>query len=171
MKITLSGLDRQLKGLLTVYLIVVTIGVSLGLVYVSQTTSMTPNGMIERYNGSETNESDIEFAESYPKSLSELLTTTHSHILGMSFIFFSIGLIFNFNTLISGLPKTIIMIEPLISLVATFGSIWLIRYADPAFVYLTYLSAVLMYAGFYTIVSISIYELVILNEEKELRNK
>lgn len=160
MKITLSGLERELKGFLTVYLVVIAIGVSLGLVYVSQTTSMTPKGTIERYNGSGIEEGEIEFAETYPKPLSELLTTTHSHILGLSFIFFSAGLIFYFNTIIKGFLKTVLMIEPLISLVITFGSIWLLRFADETFVYLTFLSSVLMYTGFYTIVIICIYEMV-----------
>ncbi len=160
MKITLSGIDKQLKRFLLIYLIVITIGVTVGLIYLSKTTSMTPKDTVERYNGSEIKDNDIEIAESYPITIMELLTTTHSHLLGMSFIFLSTGMIFYFNTVIRGLFKTIIMVEPLVSLVVTFGSIWLIRFVNPVFVYLTFLSAFLMYTGFYFIILISLYELV-----------
>jgi hypothetical protein len=161
MNIKLSLLDKQLKTFLAAYLIIVTIGVSIGLIYLSQTTSMTPKGTIERFNGSETKEVELDIPESYPKPISELLVSTHNHILGLSFIFFSVGLIFYFNTIIKGMLKTVLMVEPLISSIITFGSIWLIRFVDPAFVYLTFISSILMYTGFYIIVLISLFELLI----------
>jgi len=160
MNLKLSLLDKELRTFLAVYLIIVAIGVSIGLIYLSQTTSMTPKGTIERFNGSETKEVELDIPESYPKPISELLVSTHNHILGLSFIFFSVGLIFYFNSIIKGMLKTVLMVEPLISSIITFGSIWLIRFVDPAFVYLTFLSSILMYTGFYIIVSISLYELI-----------
>lgn len=160
MNIKLSLLDKQLKTFLAVYLIILTIGVSIGLIYLNQTTSMTPKGAIERFNGSQTEADDLDVPDKYPKPMSELLVSTHNHILGLSFIFFTVGFIFYFNSIIKGILKTILMLEPLISIIITFGSIWLIRFVDPAFVYLTFVSSILMYTGFYIMSIISIYELI-----------
>jgi hypothetical protein len=166
MNLKLFLLDKELKTFLAVYLIIVAIGVSIGLIYLSQTTSMTPKGTVERFNGSETKEVELDIPESYPKPIGELLVSTHNHILGLSFIFFSVGLIFYFNSIIKGMLKTVLMVEPLISSIITFGSIWLIRFVDPAFVYLTFLSSLLMYIGFYIIVFISLYELIFRKRRK-----
>jgi hypothetical protein len=172
MNVKLSLLDKQLKTFLAAYLIIVTIGVSIGLIYLSQTTSMTPKGTVERFNGSQTETDNLDFPDNYPKPISELLVSTHNHILGLSFIFFSVGLIFYFNSIVKGILKTILMLEPLISIITTFGSIWLIRFVDPAFVYLTFLSSILMYTGFYIIVLISLFELLIsARKEKGENNK
>lgn len=161
MNLKLSSLDKELKTFFSVYLIIVAIGVFIGLIYLSQTTSMTPKGTVERFNGSQTETGEFDLPEAYPKPISELLVSTHNHILGLSFIFFSVGLIFYFNSIVKGMLKTILMVEPLISIIITFGSIWLIRFVDPAFVYLTFISSILMYTGFYIIVFISLFELLV----------
>ncbi|MDQ7818436.1 MAG: hypothetical protein RDU14_15520 [Melioribacteraceae bacterium] len=160
MNLKLSLLDKELKTFLAVYLIIIAIGVFIGLIYLSQTTSMTPKGTVERFNGSQTETDEFDLPDSYPKPISELLVSTHNHILGLSFIFFSAGLIFYFNSIVKGIIKTILMVEPLISIIITFGSIWLIRFVDPAFVYLTFLSSTLMYIGFYVIIFISVFDLL-----------
>ncbi|MBS3946255.1 MAG: hypothetical protein KGZ42_12200 [Melioribacter sp.] len=164
MNLKLSELGRELRTFLVVYLIIVAIGVSIGIVYLSQTTSMTPKGTVERFNGSEPKEVELDIPESYPKPISELLVSTHNHILGISFIFLTVGFIFYFNSIIKGMFRTLLMVEPLISIVITFGSIWLIRFVDPAFVYLTFLSSIVMYSGFYIIVFVSIYELAFMKK-------
>jgi hypothetical protein len=160
MNIKLYLIDKQLKILLSVYLIVITIGVSIGLVYLKTTTSMTPKGTVERFNGSNIESDQLDIPESYPKPVSELLLTTHNHILGLAFIFLSAGFIFYFNSIVNGVFKTVLMVEPLLSVIITFGSIWLIRFVDQAFVYLTFFSSLLMYLGFYTIVLINLFELL-----------
>jgi len=156
----LRTIDKSLKIFLSIYIIVITIGVTIGLSFVRLTTSMTPKGTIERFKGSEDVEnSDFEIKENYPKPISEMLLTTHNHILGLSFIFLSIGLIFYFNSIIKGFWKTILMIEPLISVVVSFGSIWLMRFVHQDFVYLTIISAILMYLSFYIMAFVSLLDL------------
>lgn len=136
MNINLRTIDKSLKLFLTVYIIVLILGVSIGLSFVRLTTSMTPKGTVERFRGSEEiNNNDFEIKENYPKPISEMLLTTHNHILGLSFIFFTIGIIFYFNTVIKGFWKIFLMIEPLISVVVSFGSIWLMRFVHKDFVY------------------------------------
>ena len=157
MKISLNKLDKTLRSFLTMYLIILTIGVSLGLYFVSHTTQMTPEGAVERFRGSAGNTNDeFEIPESYPKPAGEMLTTTHNHVIGFSFIFFTTGLIFYFNTVIKGFWKKFFLTEPFVSILITFGSLWLMRYVHPSFIYLTIVSSLIMYLSFYVMAGASL---------------
>lgn len=156
-QIRLNSLPGQLKKFLIFYLLTLSIGVAIGLIYVSQTTSMNQKGVVERWKGSQVSENEI--PEQYEKSFSEMLMTTHNHIIGFSFIFLQVGIIFYFNSLIKGRIKSFLMIEPFISIVLTFGSIWIVRFYFVQFVYLTFISAVLMYLSLFIMIAVSIYEL------------
>jgi len=161
MNITLKSLSSSLKKFIAVYIIVISIGVGTGLTFLNHKTSFSPKGTIARFNGDKKNiDSDFEIQENYPKPISEMLITTHNHILGLAFIFFSIGLIFYFNSIIIGKWKLFIMIEPLVSIIISFGSIWLMRFVDEHFVYLAVVSASIMYLSFYFMAIISLYELI-----------
>lgn len=149
--------NKSLKIFFIVYLLVITIGVSTGLTFLKHTTSLTPKGAVARFNGDEIKSEDI--IENYPKPISEMLLTTHNHVLGLSFIFLSVGLIFYFYSRIKERWKLFLMIEPLISIVVTFGSIWLMRFVNKNFVYLAAASSFLMYLCFYIMVSIALFEL------------
>ena len=160
MDIKLFTLDKTLKLFLLALVIVLTLGVTLGIVYLNYTTSMTPTGTIERYNGSEKGELDeFEIVESYPKQISEMLLTTHTHIISFALIFGLMGIIFYFNSIVDGFWKNFLLIEPLVSTVITFSSIWGIRYIHEAFVYITIISATLMYLSFYVMSLVIFYEL------------
>ncbi|MFZ6033222.1 MAG: hypothetical protein ACOYVE_07935 [Melioribacter sp.] len=158
MTLKLKNLDKHLKLFLAIYLFTLTAGVSIGVLFVRHTTHMSTEGVIERFNGSQSGD-DFEIKETYPKPVSELIITTHNHILGLSFVFFTVGLIFYFNSVIGGKWKIFFMAEPLISLLVSFGSIWLIRFYNPSFVYLTFISSLLMFASFYVMVSVSFFEI------------
>ena len=160
MNIELYRLEKNLKRFLSAFLIVLTIGVTVGIVYLNYTTNTTPSGAIERYNGSQQGELDeFEIAESYPKQINELLLTTHNHVISFALIFGLIGIVFYFNSVIVGFWKNFLIIEPLVSTVITFSSIWGIRYIHEGFVYLTVISALLMYVSFYIMAAIALYEL------------
>ena len=162
MIIELNKLDKTLKNFLASYLIVLTIGVCIGLSFVNQTTNFSPSGAVERFRGSEENiEGDFEIKENYPKSISEMLMTTHNHIIGFSFIFFTTGLIFYFNSILKGFWKTFLLTEPFISIILSFGSIWGMRFIDKGFVYVTIISATLLYISFFIMIGISLYDLKI----------
>jgi len=158
MEIKLFQLDKALKTFLATFIVVLTIGVSIGVIYLKFTTKMTSSGTVERYNGS--NENEFEIAESYPKPISEMLTTTHSHVIIFAIIFVAIGFIFYFNSIINGFWKQFLIIEPLVSTIITFSSIWGIRYIHKSFVYITIISAILMYVSFYIMSLITLYELI-----------
>jgi hypothetical protein len=132
-----------------------------GLIFLKYTTKYTPKGAAQRFNGTNIEQelADFDIPENYPKPISEMLITTHNHILGFAFIFFITGLIFQFNSIINGFWKSFLLIEPTISIVITFGSIWLMRFVHKDFVYLTILSSVILYLSFFIMAGCSAYEL------------
>lgn len=157
----LYQLDSNLKNYLALFIVVLTIGILVGLIYLNFTTGMSPAGTTERWNGSTTkSEMDFEIAENYPKSISEMLVTTHTHIISFALIFGIVGFIFNFNSIVKGYWKKFLMLEPMISIPVTFSSIWLMRFVHESFVYLAILSAVLMYTSYFIVVGVSLYELL-----------
>ncbi len=161
MTVSLKSLEKSLKIFLSVYIVIIIIGVTTGLVFLKHTTSFSPKGAIERFKGNiDDKNSDFDVLENYPKPISEMLITTHNHILGLAFIFFTTGLIFYFNSIINSKWKIILMIEPLISIVISFGSIWLMRYVEQNFVYLSVISSTIMFLSFYIMAFISFYELL-----------
>ncbi len=162
MNIELYKFNKSLKKLLSTYLIVLTVGVLCGLLFLNSTTSFSSKGAIERFKGSDVVELDdeIDFNISYEKSLSEMLMTTHNHVLGFSFIFISLGIIFYFNSIIVGFWKNFLIVEPFVSILVSFGSIWGMRFIDENFVYITIISASLLYLSYFIIAGVSFYELV-----------
>lgn len=157
MNLSLKYFDNTLQNFLTIYLLIVAIGVLVGLTYLGITSNASQKGIVEQYNGSKAT-GEIDIPDRFPKGIEEMLVTTHSHILGLSTLLLSLGLIIYFSEINERLKK-FLMFEPLISLIVTFGSIWLIRYVHWSFVYLTILSAILMYSSIFIVIGISIYEL------------
>lgn len=156
----LFKLEKVLKHLIALFVFVLTLGVTIGIIYLEYSTNMTPTGTVEQYNGSFQQDNDFEIREKYPKQINELLLTTHTHVIMFSIIFFCMGLVFYFNSIVNGFWKKFLIFEPLVSTIITFSSIWGIRYIDSDFVYITIVSAFLMYASFYIMSFISLYELV-----------
>lgn len=158
-KIYLYQLNKTAKSFLSVFLIVLTIGLLFGLTFLFQVTSFNKDVTTGRLIEENVQEEDFGLNESTSRSTGELLMTTHNHILGFSFIFFFVGGIFYFNSIISGFWKTFLLIEPLVSIVVSFGSMWLVRFIGEGFIYFTIISALLMYSSFFIMVLISLYDL------------
>ena len=89
-----------------------------------------------------------------------MIQTTHEHVNSFAIISLALGLIFYFNSIIGGKIKSFIMIEPFVSTIITFLSLWLIRYLDISFAYLVIISSVLMYLCWYAMIFISLYDLI-----------
>jgi len=156
----LVDLPQNIKYFLSAFLLLMSLGVSLGLVYVYETTEMTSGGTEEHYTGSALND-DMDIPEKYPKELESMLLTTHTHLISFSFIFFFLGLIFYMNSTITGGWKTFIIIEPFISVLITFGSIWGVRYSSLIYSNYIILFGILTYLSFYLMVAMSLYELLV----------
>ena len=156
--ISLYQLPAKLKLLLLLTVVNLTVGVGIGLYYVANTTELTSAGTTEHFSGSEI-DAEFDIPEKYPKPVPELLITTHNHILSLTLIFLVIGGIFYFNSTITGGLKTILIAEPFISILITFGGIWLIRFVHPAFSYLVIISGILMYGCYFIMAGVLLYGL------------
>ncbi|HEY5687565.1 MAG TPA: hypothetical protein VIS27_04585 [Yeosuana sp.] len=115
------SLPKEIKVLIAVFVIVLSFGFFSGLLFVGETSSANPNGIEEQYLGNEHDE-DAEVMK-FKKSEKEMLSLVHSHVLSMSIIFFLLALIVSITKLKRKL-KMFLMVEPLVSVVLTFGGLY-----------------------------------------------
>ena len=155
----LKDLNNDAKYFLAGFLISLAVGIAIGLFYVYLTTDMTPVGVNEQFRGSEIIEYN-EIPNKFPKPLENMVLTTHNHILSFSMITLLIGVIFYFSSIIKNKFKTILIIEPFVSSILMFTSLWLMKYLYSSFVYLMILSAICTYLCWYIMIIISVYELL-----------
>ncbi len=112
---------KELKMLTGVFLLVLSVGFFSGLTFVGETSRFSSNGIEENYLGNEANE-DAEVMK-FKKSERHMLSVVHSHILSMSVLFFIVALLLyqvDFNIV----AKKVLMVEPLLSVLTTFGGIY-----------------------------------------------
>ncbi len=112
---------KELRLLIIGFLVVLSIGFYTGLLFVSETSSASPDGIEEQYLGNE----DDEEAEvmKFKKNKQQMLTLVHGHILSMSIIFFLTGLLL-VTTRLNVKLKTFLIVEPFFSIILTFGGIY-----------------------------------------------
>ena len=154
----LKDLDRTAKFFLASFLITMQLGILIGIGYIYFTTSLNPEGTVEHYNGSEV--IDDEIPEEFPKSLESMILNTHAHVNSFAIISLLIGTIFYFNSIIVNKMKLFLLIEPFISIIITFSSMWGMRYINESFVYALIISSLLMYLCWSIMVLASFYELI-----------
>ena len=136
----LKDIDNDAKYILIAFLLSLSIGISVGVAYIYYTTNSNPKGVIEHYKGNssfdyqvENNDNLDELWDRPPKTekfLHDMLETTHTHIISFSIISILLGLIFYFNSIIIGRLKLFIIIEPFVSTIVTFSSLWVMRYLN-----------------------------------------
>ena len=116
-------LPSYVKQFVAAFVVVLSIGYFSGLQFVRQTESDRPNGIVENYLGNEDME-DVAVMK-FKKGDREMLTILHTHILSISFIFFLLGGLIAITSLPVKL-KAFLMIEPFVSILLTFGGIYLL---------------------------------------------
>lgn len=152
--------DINLKILITAFLILLTLGYVIGLLLVEHKTALTPSGITEEYQGTK-EDSQAEVIK-YPRSKNEMYIFLHNHIISLSVIFFIIGFIFYFSSIISNQLKLFFMLEPFISVVITFSGIWLLWETSQLFSWLVLVSGILMGLSYAAMVILILVELWIL---------
>lgn len=157
-EVSLAGFPKCLKQVILAFLITLTIGVTLGLGMVWMSTSTTADGIVSHYRGDDPVSSDL-IPEKYPMPIKELLLTTHNHILSFTLIFGILGGLIQFSKKLSNNWIKFLSIEPFVSVVITFGSMWGIRFIHDGFVWLMFLSSGTLYLSFYSIIFVTIMEL------------
>ena len=105
----LRNFSKPFKSFIFSFLIVLSIGYFTGLLFVAQTDSTSPKGMVENYNGNE----EVKDAAvlKFKKGEREMLTILHSHILSIGFIFAFLGVLV-WGTELPLFWKKFFMIEP-----------------------------------------------------------
>ena len=134
--------------------IVQLVGYTTSLVFVWRTTRMTPAGVAARYRGE-----SLEFGGEgdgrtggpmqFPKSLPEMLTITHTHILSMAVIFALSGIGVALCTWPPERWRRLLIAEPFGALLVSFAAMWLMRYVDSRFAWLLEASSSLIALTFY----------------------
>jgi len=127
--------------------IVQLVGYTTSLVFVWHTTRLAPAGVAARYRGA--NPDATEGAMQFPKSFAEMLTITHTHLLGMAAIFVISGLGVALCASISERWKRVLIVEPFGALLVSFSAMWLMRYVAPGFSWLLEASSSLLAVTFY----------------------
>lgn len=134
-------LPKLAKLLIGVFIVTLSFGYFVGLRFVQENTNYTTQGIEEQYIGNEGDE-NAEVMK-FKKSEKEIIGMIHNHVISMSFIFLIVGAIL----LITSLPeklKKILIIEPFISILLTFGGIWLLWSGVVWFKYIIIISGILL---------------------------
>ncbi|PHS68329.1 MAG: hypothetical protein COB12_00300 [Flavobacterium sp.] len=148
---------KHIKLFIASFVIILSIGYGTGLLFVSATDSNNPNGIEENYLGNEDDEDAAVMR--FKKSDREMLTTLHSHILSMSFIFFFMGALMAITSLPKKL-KSFLMVEPFISIILTFGGIYLLWSGILWMKYVVMISGIVMTGVFITSVLAILFQLL-----------
>lgn len=137
-----------IKKLVFTFALIAFFGVVAGGTMIEVTTHLTPKGVVHEYKGMKQSEMSQAKEMKFPKSKKEMLITTHNHILGLSSLFLIVGFLYLSAIEQAAWLQIAIAVEPLVSLVVTFGGLWIVRYLWSPFVYVVILSGTLMIATF-----------------------
>lgn len=148
---------KEIKSMIFIFVIVLSVGFYGGLSFVNSTTSMQPSGVESHYLGNE-NDEDAEVMK-FKKNKREILTIVHNHILSLSVIFFLLSLILS-TTSINKKLKYFLMVEPFLSVILTFGGIYFLWSGLLWFKYIIIFSGVLMTLSFVVATGSILYQLL-----------
>ena len=154
---TIHNFPKEIKLLIFAFLVVLSVGFYTGLLFVNDTTEMDSDGIEMQYLGNEFDE-DAQVMK-FKKSEREILTLVHNHILSLSVIFFFVSLLVS-TTSINKKFKKFLMIEPFVSLLFTFGGIYVLWAGVLWFKYVIMISGILMTFSYTTAVLIILFQLV-----------
>ncbi|MDH5367574.1 MAG: hypothetical protein OEW67_11335 [Cyclobacteriaceae bacterium] len=119
----IHAFPKHIKQFILFFVLALSFGYFTGFKFIVRTTNLNPSGLEENYVGNEENE-EAEILK-FKKAEGELITTIHTHILSFSLIFFALGFVL-LSVPMSLSFKKFLLIEPFISIVVTFGGVWLL---------------------------------------------
>ena len=154
----ISHFPKEVKGLIFAFIITLSIGFYSGIRFVNDTSKSNPKGIEERYLGNEENEEATTMQ--FKKSKAEIMTLVHNHILSLSVIFFLLGGLVA-TTGVNKKLKLFLMIEPFVSILFTFGGIYLMWSGIIWFKYVIMVSGMLMTLTFILLTFFIFRELLI----------
>lgn len=137
----LATVPKEIRLFIAAFVVILSVGFFTGLLFINETESNTPTGIEENYLGNEEDE-DAEVMK-FKKGDREMLTIVHTHIISMSLIFFLLGGLV-WITRCSKKFKLFLTIEPFLSVILTFGGIYLMWKGITWFKYIVIFSGILM---------------------------
>ncbi len=161
---SLSTFSKEIKLFIGAFVIILSVGFYTGLLFVSQTSTTGPDGLVENYLGNE--EDEAAEIMKFKKSEREMLTIVHTHILSMSFIFFLLGVLV-WLTKLSKKLKLFLTVEPFLSVLLTFGGIYFLWSGVLWMKYVVIFSGFLMTLTF-TISTILVFHQLALKPDKKM---
>ena len=141
----LSQLPNNIKLLISAFVITLSIGFFTGINFVEATSSFNTSGIETNYLGNE-NDLDAEVMK-FKKSKKEILALIHNHILSTSIIFFLLGGLLALTNL-NKRVKSFLMFEPFLSIIFTFGGIYVLWSGVIWFKYIVIVSGIAMVVSF-----------------------
>ena len=142
MDFKLQQLPKAIRISLSVFLLTLGFGYFSGLDLLKHTTDYNSKGIQENVLGNEFNEEADELH--FKMSERELHGIIHSHVITISILFAILSFMVFFTNLTSGF-KYFLMIEPNVSLVVTFGGLWLLWLGYTWIKYVIMISGILMH--------------------------
>ena len=134
----LTGLWRKL---LIAFVITLSFGYGAGMYYLTLTSGTQSQSIEENYLGNEADESALEMKFKKPEK--EVVSIIHSHVISFSLIFIAMGALLLLTSYPARL-KSFLIIEPFVSIILTFGGIWLMWKGIAWMKYLIIISGSLM---------------------------
>lgn len=160
---TIHLLSKNVKVFIVLFLIAISCGYFTGLTFLTRTTSLMPDGIEKHYIGNEDEEDAEEMI--FKKSEREILNIIHTHVLSFSLIFFALGIIL-ITTSVNQKLKAFLLIEPFVSIILTFGGIWILWKEILWFKYVIMFSGILLTTSFILIVCLIFWQLIFVKGEK-----
>ncbi len=119
----MASMPRKFRLFVICFVLILNVGFFTGFSFVRVTTSLNSQGIEQNYLGNE----DDENAEvmHFKKSEREILTLIHNHVLSLSLIFFILGILL-YMCKVPDRLVSILMFEPFLSLLLTFGGIYIL---------------------------------------------
>ena len=139
--IHLENLTGLWRNLLIVFVITLSFGYGTGMYYLTLTSGIETQSIEENYLGNEADEKALEMK--FKKSEKEIVSIIHSHVISFSLIFLAIsGLLL--MTSYSSRLISFLVVEPFVSIILTFGGIWLMWQGISWMKYVIIISGTLM---------------------------
>ena len=157
MNTQLHQLPKLLKYTLVVFLITLSFGYLSGVDLVKHTTDFKAQGIEQNILGDELDETAEELH--FKMSEKQLHNIIHSHVISLSMLFLLLSLLLFFTHYPAGL-KSFLMIEPMLSLITTFGGLWLLWKGVLWIKYLVMISGLLMHLSLVGLVGLLLYALL-----------
>ncbi len=158
MTFKLYQLPKPLRLSLSFFLIALSFGYFSGLDMLKQTTDFNSAGIEQNILGNEFDEAAEELH--FKMSDRELHAIIHSHVISISMILLVLSSFLYFSSWSSRF-KLFLMVEPFISLVVTFGGLWLLWLGFTWVKYVIMVSGILMHLSIILMIVIALKELVI----------